>query len=447
MPKDIRVRRGMNLNLKGEAKKELVEAPASKVYSIKPPDFHAMVPKMLIKEGGTITAGEPLFYSKYEEKAKFASPVSGTVSKIVRGAKRRILEVHIESNDGGVKNFGSMDVASADADAIKERLLEAGAWPSIIQRPYSVMADPKDTPKSIFISAYTTAPLAGDAEFIISDRMEEFQAGVTALSKLTSGDVHLCIGKGSQLGSTSNAVIHTVKGAHPAGNVGVQIHNIDPITAVDRVWAIDPENVANIGALLMTGEPDFTRTIAVAGHGIDEQYRKYYRTKVGASVSSLIPQIDDEKFRLISGDVLTGDRVNYDQSIGYYHNTLTVIPEGREYAMFGWLPFTRNNIPSLSGTSLSWLMPNKKYEVNTNLNGEERALVVTGEMEEVVPMDIYPMQLLKACMSGDIEKMESLGIYEVAPEDFALVDYINTSKLEAQQLIRQGLDIMITEVG
>lgn len=447
MPKDIRVRRGMNLNLKGEAKKELVEAPASKVYSIKPPDFHAMVPKMYFKEGGAITAGEPLYYSKYNEKAMFTSPVAGTVSKIVRGAKRRIMEVHIDPSGQEMKNYGKLDIASADAAKIKERILEAGAWPSLVQRPYSVMADPADTPKSIFISAYTTAPLAADAEFIISDRLEEFQAGVSALAKLTSGDVHLCVGKNSKLTKTNNAVVHTVKGPHPAGNVGVQIHNIDPITAVDRVWTITPENVANIGAMLMTGEPNFTRTIAVTGHGIDEQYRKYYRTKVGASVSSLIPEIDDEKYRIISGDVLTGDRVTYDQSIGYFHNTLTVIPEGRDYAMFGWLPFTRNNIPSLSGTSLSWMMPNKKAEVNTNLNGEERALVVTGEMEEVVPMNIYPMQLLKACMAGDIEKMENLGIYEVAPEDFALVDYVNTSKLEAQQIIRQGLDIMITEVG
>jgi Na+-transporting NADH:ubiquinone oxidoreductase subunit A len=245
----------------------------------------------------------------------------------------------------------------------------------------------------------------------------------------------------------ANCVVHKVKGPHPAGNPGVQIHHIDPITAIDRVWTIDTEAVANIGASLMQGRSVFTKTVAVAGHGIDEQYRKYYRTKAGAAIKSLIPQIDDDANRLISGDVLTGDKVNYDQSIGYFHNTLTIIPEGREYAMFGWLPFTRNNIPSLSGASLSGLMPNKKYEVNTNMNGEERALVVTGEMEAVVPMDLYPMQLLKACMTGNIEDMESLGIYEVAPEDFALVDYTNTSKLEAQQTIRQGLDIMITEVG
>ena len=206
-----------------------------------------------------------------------------------------------------------------------------------------------------------------------------------------------------------------------------------------------PEDVAIIGRLFLTGKFDAKRTIAVVG--ADAKDKKYFRTLLGTNVSALVGEVNESVSRIISGDMLTGLRLTNNQFVGFYDNTVTVIPEGNNYRMFGWLPFTYNNIHSMSKTSLSWMFPNKKYDVNTNLNGEERALVVTGEMEEVMPLDVYPMQLLKACMTGDVEKMENLGIYEVIPEDFALVDYVNTSKIEAQEIIRLGLDLMITEVG
>ncbi len=447
MSKDIRVKKGLNLKLKGEADKTIVDAPRSSVYAIKPADFHAVVPKMVLKEGARVKAGETIFYSKYDEPVKFASPVSGTLSEIVRGAKRRIMEVRITADavDEFV-DYGVLDPATADAAVIKTRLLEAGCWPFIIQRPYDIVASAEDTPKSIFISAYTTAPLAGDADFIVSQKKEAFQAGITALSRLTSGKVHVGVGKDSSLGSIANADVHTVKGPHPAGNTGIQIHKIDPINFGEKVWVVGAEDVATIGNLFLTGRFHAERTVALAGTEVPDADRKYYRTTIGTNVSTLVSNVNTNETRIISGDVLTGDKLSNDQFLNFYHNTLTLIPEGNEYALLGWLPFTRNNIPSISGTSLSWLVGGKS-KVDTNLNGEERALVVTGEMEEVLPMDIYPMQLIKACMAGDIEKMENLGIYEVAPEDFALVDYINTSKLEAQEVIRLGLDLMITEVG
>lgn len=447
MSKDIRVRKGLDLKLKGDATMQLVQASPAALYAVKPSDFHAVVPKMVVKEGAHVKAGDALFYSKYDDKVQFTAPVSGTLTQILRGAKRRILEVQI-TPDGtqAAVDFGKVGVETATRDQVKEKLLASGCWPFIVQRPYAVIANSQDTPKSIFISAVTTAPLAGDVEFIVSDKLEAFQAGVTALSKLTSGAVHVSIGKGSKLQAIKDAVIHNVKGPHPVGNVGVQIHKIDPVNAGERVWTVGAEDVATIGNLFLTGIYNPERTIALAGTDAPGDDRKYYRTLAGAQVNSIVGTVNTDATRIISGDVLTGDKLSNDQFLNFYHNTLTLIPEGHDYAFLGWLPFTRNDVPSNAGTSLAKLFGGKK-KVDTNLNGEERALVVTGEMEEVLPMDIYPLQLIKACMAGDIEKMENLGIYEVAPEDFALIDFTNTSKLEAQDIIRNGLDLMLTEVG
>lgn len=447
MSKDIKVKKGLDLKLKGEADKQIVDATPSEVYAIKPSDFHAVVPKLILKEGAQVKAGEPLFYSKYDDKVKFAAPVSGVITEVLRGAKRRVLEIKITADGKNEAiNHGTVNLADAAVDDIRNTLLESGCWPFIIQRPYSIVANSQDTPKSIFISAYATAPLAGDLEFIIESKKEAFQTGITALSKLTSGKVHLCVGKNSALNDIKDAEIHKVTGPHPAGNVGVQIHKLDPINMGERVWTVGVEDVATIGNLFLTGEFKPERTIALVGTEVKESDRKYYKTVVGANVSTLIGTVDLNKTRIISGDVLTGDKLSNDQFLNFYHNTLTLIPEGNEYAFLGWMPFTRNEVPSNAGTSLSRLLGGKRT-VNTNLNGEERALVVTGEMEEIFPMDIYPLQLIKACMAGNIEDMENLGIYEVAPEDFALIDYTNTSKLEAQEIIRLGLDLMITEVG
>jgi len=447
MSKDIRIKRGLTLRLKGEAEKQVVDAPRSKTYAIKPPDFHAVVPKMVVKEGARILAGEELFFSKYTEEVRFTSPVSGTIAEVKRGDKRRILEVIIEADPtDSYKNFGQLNAATADAESVKNRILKSGCGAFIKQRPYDIIADPKDSPKAIFVTAVSTAPLAADLGFVLKDKVAAFQEGIYALQKLTAGKVHVSVDESSAalLKGIKGAEIHVVNGPHPAGNVGVQIQKIDPINRGERVWCVGAEDVAIIGNVFLTGEYHADRTIAVTGS--EAKDRKYYNTKIGANSVDLVGTVSDD-VRLISGDVLTGDKLSSNQYLSFYPNSVTLIPEGNKFRMFGWLPFTYNNIHSNSKTSLSWLMPNKKFEPTTNLNGEERALVVTGEMEEVMPMDIYPMQLLKACMAGDIEKMENLGIYEVAPEDFALIDYVNTSKIEAQEIIRLGLDLMLTEVG
>ncbi|AVR45543.1 NADH:ubiquinone reductase (Na(+)-transporting) subunit A [Christiangramia fulva] len=448
MSKDIRIRRGLTLRLEGEAEKELVQAPRSKTFAIKPPDFHSVVPKMVVKEGAKLLAGDEIFYSKYTGEVRFTSPVSGVIKEIKRGEKRRILEVIIEADaENSYRDFGKMDASTADAKDVKQRILDSGCGAFINQRPYDIIADPKDTPKAIFISAVTTAPLAGDKGFIIKDKIAAFQEGVYALQKLTPGKVHLCVDDNSAqyLKDIKGVEIHHVKGPHPAGNVGVQIHKIDPINQGERVWTVGVEDLAIIGNVFLTGQYRAERTIALVGS--EAENRKYYTTFIGANVTDIIGKEVSEEVRIISGDVLTGTQLSNNQYVGFFDNEVSLIPEGNKFRMFGWLPFTYNNIHSNSRTSLAWLFPNKKYNPTTNMNGEERALVVTGEMEEVLPMDIYPMQLIKACMAGNIEKMENLGIYEVAPEDFAAVEYTNTSKLEIQEVIRLGLDLMITEVG
>lgn len=447
MSKDIKVKKGLDLRLKGAAEKMLVDAPRSRTYAIKPPDFHSVVTKMVVKEGATLLAGDEIFFSKYDDKLRFTSPVSGTVKKIVRGDQRKVMEIVIEADkENSYKDFGQLNAATAAADSVKEKIFKSGCGAFIKQRPYDIVANAEDTPKAIFISTFNSAPLAPDMGFALKDKQKAFQEGINALTKLTAGKVYLAVEKNtdSYFKDIKGVEILNVSGVHPAGNVSVHIQKVAPINAGERVWTVGPEDVAIIGNLFLTGNYKAERTIAVAGS--DAKERKYYKTFIGANSADLIGTVSDDT-RIISGDVYTGQRLSNNQYIGFYDNMLTLIPEGNNYRLLGWLPFTYNGIPSMSHTSFAWMFPKKKYVVNTNLNGEERALVVTGEMEQVMPLNIYPMQLLKACMSGDVEKMENLGIYEVAPEDFALIDYTNTSKLEAQEVIRLGLDLMITEVG
>ena len=449
MATEIKVKRGYDLQLMGEADKKVVSASSSRAFAVKPPNFHAVIPQLHYKEPGKhLKAGEELFFSKYNDKIRFTTPVSGTIQEIVRGDRRRVMEI-VMTPDSEIefKDFGVMDVASADAESLKARIFESGCGAFIRQRPYNVVANPEDEPRDIYVSVCATAPLAADPEFILEGQEKEFQAGIDALAKITSGQVYLGVKKGSSsfLKSVKNVQLLEIEGKHPAGNVGVQIAHTKPINKGERVWTVGPEDVAIIGRLFLTGRFDAQRTVAVVGS--DAKDKKYFKTRVGASVDTFIGKVDTNETRIISGDVLSGEKLEGNGYVGWFDNTLTLIPEGDNYRMFGWIPFRHNNIPSKSHTSLSWLRPNKKYAVNTNLNGEERAMVMTGEMEDVVPIDVFPMQLLKACLAGDIERMQDLGIYEVVPEDFALVDFVSSSKVEAQDIIQMGLDIMITEVG
>ncbi|MAZ71626.1 MAG: NADH:ubiquinone reductase (Na(+)-transporting) subunit A, partial [Flavobacteriaceae bacterium] len=413
-------------------------------------DFHLITPKMLVKEGAKIQAGEIIFYSKDNDNIKFASPVSGTLTAIERGAKRVItrLLIEAETQDTFV-NHEIINVETANAETLKSHLLATGCWPFVKQRPYDVIANPEIAPKAIFISGYTTAPLAADLDFTLKGKETELQAAVTALSKLTEGSVHIGIGSewSSPLKDLDNAVLHSVKGQHPAGNVGTQIAMLDPINKGETVWTVAAQDLVIIGELLLTGKFNAERIVALAGSSVKTP--KYYTTKIGAEVSTFVYDsgLNEENIRVISGNVLSGTQISPKQHLGYYANTVTVIPEGDDYEFFGWNKPVFDKISPSRALTFSWLAPKKKYELDTNTNGEHRAFVVTGNYEEVFPLDIYPLQILKACMVQDLDAMEALGMYEVAPEDFALTEFICVSKQPHQQIIRNGLDLMYKEIG
>lgn len=450
MSKDIRIRKGLNINLVGAAEQTISKAVTSNVYALNLDDFHGITPKMLVKQGEDIKAGEPLFYNKNNEEMHFVSPVSGELVEIVRGARRRILTLKVladKEQDYVINKVPDLDTASGEA--IKSYLLQCGGWPFIKQRPYDVIADPSVTPKAIFVSAYGTAPLAADPDFILKDKEQEIQAAIMGLGKLTPGKIHVTIGKSnrSPFNDIEGIELHKISGPHPAGLVGTQINKIDPVNKGETVWTISPQDLVMLGELLLTGKFNAERTVALAGSVIKEP--KYYKTKIGAEISTFLyaSGVKQDRFRLINGDVLTGVKTNTEGYLGFYNNTVTAIPEGDDYEFFGWNKPVFNKISTTRALTFSWLQPKKKYDLNTNTNGEHRAFVVTGLYEEVFPLDIYPMQLLKACMIKDLDEMEQLGLCEVAPEDFALTEFICISKQPHQQIIREGLDLLQKELG
>lgn len=449
MSQDIRIKKGLTIKLVGDAKQTTTSVAQSKVYAVQPADFHGITPKILAKEGTKVKAGEALFYSKSDERILFPSPVSGTVTEIDRGARRRVLAIKIEADaKQSHKNFGKQKVADLDEAGIKNHLLAAGCWPFIKQRPYDIVANPNVAPKAIFISAYASAPLAADYSYTLQGKEEELQTAITAISKLTKGKVHVSAGANQQtpFDSINGIELHKVSGPHPSGNVGTQIAKIDPINKGEVVWVITPQDLVVIGELFLTGKLNLTRTIAVTGSKITEP--QYVTAIAGATVADVVASnIDEDNARIISGNVLSGTQVDADGFLGYYDNQITAIPEGDDYDFFGWNRPIFDKISTSRALTFSWLLPKKKFDLNTNTNGEHRAFVVTGSYEEVFPLDIYPLQLLKAFMVKDLDEMEALGGYEVAPEDFALTEFICVSKQPHQQIIREGLDLMKEELG
>ncbi|GGG34992.1 Na(+)-translocating NADH-quinone reductase subunit A [Dokdonia pacifica] len=448
MSKDIRIKKGLDIRLVGEAEKSISEGPRSRTITIRPSDFHLVTPKMVVKEGAKLQVGDELFFSKSQEQIRFVSPVAGTLVEIKRGARRVITDLVIEADySGGSRDFGKLS-ASASPEAIKEKLLSNGLWPFIKQRPYDVIANPANEPKAIFISGHNTAPLAPDLDFVLSGKEAALQAALTALNALTSGGVHISVGSSNAIFSGMNHVVtHTVKGPHPAGNVGTLINKLNPVNKGETVWTVAAQDLVIIGELLLTGTFNATRIISVAGSGVKKP--SYYKTIIGAEVSTFAYDagVDGDTNRFISGNVLTGNQIKPDGALGYYANEFVAIPEGDDYEFFGWNKPVFNKISPSRALTFSWMQPKKKYDLDTNTNGEHRAFVVTGNYEEVFPLDIYPLQILKACMVNDLDEMEALGMYEVAPEDFALTEFICVSKQPHQDIIRKGLDLMYNEIG
>jgi len=443
------VKKGLDIKLIGEAEKTIVDLDAKR-FAIKPPDFIGCFPKMLIKEGDPVKAGTPLFFDKYRENIIYTSPVSGKFVELKRGAKRKILELIIES-DGKFESidFGSAETSSLDKAAVVEKMLKSGIWPLLRQRPYSVIANPDDSPKSIFVTAFDSSPLAPDFDLLVQGREKEFQTGLDVLAKLTTGKVHLNTHK--ELNSSQvftgakNVQVNTFAGPHPSGNVSVHISRIDPINKGDVVWYLNAQDVITVGTLFSTGKYDSTRVVALTGSEVMNP--KYYRAHIGANITNMVVNnVNGDNNRYISGTVLTGTKIESDGFLGFYDAQVTVIPEGDYYEFFGWaLPGFGKW--SFSKTFPAFLSPNKKYRLDTNLHGGERAFVVTGLYEKVFPFDIYPMQLMKAIIVEDIDLMENMGIYEIDAEDFALCEVIDPSKINMQEIVRNGLELMRKEMS
>lgn len=450
MSKNYKLRRGLDIRLKGKAEKIIVQADPAAQYAVKPIDFPNLTPKMTVKVNDRVLAGGALFYDKYRPDVLYTSPVSGTVVSVTRGERRKILEVVVKPDQEiEYKKFDKGDPGTISREQVIATLIKSGAWPYLRQRPYGIVANPEDSPKSIFISGFESSPLAPDLDFVIKDEGKHFQMGLEILKKLTPGTIHLNIHTKNTLSpvfkNATGVQINQFSGPHPSGNVGIQIHHVDPVNKGELVWYVQPQDLVVIGRLFDMGKYDARRIIALAGSEVEKP--RYFRVISGASIVNIVKDnVREGELRYISGNVLTGKKILSEGYVGYYDNQVTVIPEGKYYEFFGWGTPGFNKF-STSRTYFSWLMTGKEYKVNTNLHGGERAFVMTGEYDRVTPMDILPMQLLKSILVEDIDKMENLGIYEVIEEDLALCEYVCTSKINVQEIVREGINLMIKELG
>ncbi|MFT7248252.1 MAG: Na+-transporting NADH:ubiquinone oxidoreductase subunit A [Psychromonas sp.] len=441
MGKSIRLKKGYDIKLIGNASKEILKIAATEVFAVKPTDYLSLTPKLVVKEGDEVLAGDSLFFDKKRPEINFPSPVSGEVVEIVRGAKRKVLEIRILADK--TNNYAGVKVpASLDAINIKETVLKANLWSLFKQRPYGIIPNSTDIPKAIFVSTFDTAPLAPDLAFIISNNKDAFAKGLSVLEILSEGNLEVGVAASNPV-SVSNGNTNEFSGPHPAGNVGVQIHHVSPIKSGEKVWTMEVQDVIILGHLFITGEYHAERIVALTGSQVNNPV--YIEAKVGQSLSAVLAEkIIGDNVRYIQGNVLTGKVSHKEDTLSFHTSQITVIPEGNYSEFLGWTLPGLNKL-SISRTFFSWLRPNKKYDVDTNTHGERRPYVVSGQYEKVLPMNIMPVQLMKSIIANDVERMEALGIYEVVEEDMALCEFVCTSKIEVQKVLREGLDLMLIE--
>ncbi|WP_129647920.1 Na(+)-translocating NADH-quinone reductase subunit A [Bacteroides salyersiae] len=444
----IKLRKGLDINLKGKAAEELVTVKKPGFYALVPDDFPGVTPKVVVKEQEYVMAGGPLFIDKNHPEVKFVSPVSGVVTSVERGARRKVMNIVVEAAaEQDYEEFGKQDVARMNADRVKELLLQSGMFAFIKQRPYDVIADPAVAPRAIFVSAFDSNPLAPEFEFALKGEEANFQTGLDALAKIAKTYLGISVKqKSAALTQAKNVTITAFDGPNPAGNVGVQINRVAPVVKGETVWTIDPQAVIFIGRLMNTGRVDMTRTVAVTGSEVLKP--AYTKLRVGALLTSVFAGnvTKDKELRYISGNVLTGKQVSPNGFLGAFHSQVSVIPEGNDiHEMLGWI-MPRFNQFSVNHSYFSWLLGKKEYTIDARIKGGERHMIMSGEYDKVFPMDILPEFLIKAIIAGDIDRMEALGIYEVAPEDFALCEFVDSSKLELQRIVRAGLDMLRAEM-
>ena len=448
MHRVVKISKGLNINLKGAPVAEMTSVKAAKLYALMPADFTRVTPKVVVKPEDSVKAGDTLFVDKANPELQFVSPVSGKVVAVNRGERRRVLSVVVES-DGKFESveYKAKDVLSLSSDEVKADLLKAGMFAFMRQRPYDVIANPSDAPRAIYVSAFDSKPLAVKFEVALKGNEEDFQTGLDALSRIAPVHLGICACQESTALRIAKNVTTTVfKGPHPAGNVGVQINKTAPVNKGEIVWTIGAEEVIFIGRLFNKGEVDFTRTVALAGSEVKNP--SYSKVVLGAQISTLVDgRLDDKhELRIIDGNVLTGKKTTADGFLGAFSTEVTVIPEILNDAdILGWAA-PRFGMYSTSRSYFSWLFPKRKYTIDARIKGGERHMIMSNEYDKVFPMDIYPEYLIKAIITGNIDKMEQLGIYEVAPEDFALCEFVDSSKLELQRIVREGLDKLRAEM-
>lgn len=447
MSNNIKLKQGLDLPLKGAAEKKVLMEVKADAVAVKPTDFKGLVPKLLVKEGDTVKAGSPLFADKMCPEILFASPVSGTVQSVVRGEKRKLLAVVVKAEQTQEHvDFGATTVDALSADQIKALLLKSGLWASLIQRPYGITANPAATPKAVFVSGFNTAPNAASVSYTMASEIADIQTGIDAIAKMTGVKVHLSLCcPDSPLKALKGVELHTFKGKHPAGNVGIQIHHISPVHKGETVWTISPVSLAAIGKLISTGKLDMSRLVAVTGPKAVQT--GYIKTVAGMSMTAVASLIGEGGVRVVSGDVLSGTNVGADGYLGFFDTQISLIEEGDYYEMLGWMNPVRSKLFSASRGYFSWLRPKKKYAMDTNIHGGVRAFMFNNIYSDVLPMHLFPVYLAKACLAGDIEKMEQYGIYQVLPEDLALCEFICPSKIEWQDIITKGIDLMLKEMA
>ena len=444
----IKIKKGLDINLKGKASEVMLSSGKSASYAIVPDYYSGILPKVVAKVGDKVKAGSVLMVDKNRPEIKFVSPVSGEVAAVNRGEKRKVLSIVVTPDaQNEYEDFGKKSVSSLNADQVKETLLNAGMWPFIKQRPYDIVASPAETPRDIFVTAFNSAPLAPNFDFIVKGQEADLQAGLDALSKLTNGKVYVGVKAGSSVKLNGVEVVG-FEGPHPAGNVGVQINHIKPVNKGEVVWTVNATDVILMGRVFNKGIADFSRLVAVTGSEATE--RGYVKVVAGCTIESILggKVLDNGHIRMISGNVLTGTKVSMNDYLGAYDCQVTVIPEGDDvHELFGWAVPGFNKY-STSHSYLPWLLGRgKDYVMDARIKGGTRALIMSNEYDKVFPMDILPEYLLKAIITFDIDKMENLGIYEVAPEDFALCEFVDTSKIELQKIVRNGLNLLYKEMN
>ncbi|GAB3342009.1 Na(+)-translocating NADH-quinone reductase subunit A [Marivirga atlantica] len=452
MSQTIKLKKGFDINLAGKAQNNVTDAGNPETFAIKPTDFPSITrPKLLVEEGDKVKAGTPVLFDKMTDKVLHCSPVSGEIVEVKRGAKRKLLEVKIladkEIEYHTHKTYSSSDLKSLSKEDAVEQMLKGGVWPNLVQRPYGIISNADETPKAIFVSCFDSHPLAPDYNITLKGQDEAFKAGLEVLKKLTDGKVHLNVSADrdnpAMFTQAEGVQINKISGKHPAGNVGVQIHHIDPIGKGDLIWTINPYGIAQIGKLFLEGKYDASKIVALTGSEVKNP--QYYKSFTGSSIKNMVKDnIKSDHVRYISGNVLTGERIDADGYISFYDNQVTVIPEGDFEELLGWIKPTTSKLSFHRAIGLlSFMNPNKEYVLNTNTNGEERAFVMTGEFEKVLPMDILPTYLFKAIMAEDFDEMEALGIFEIIEEDVALCEFIDVSKHDLQGILRKGINLMI----